>query len=878
MAELKLYEEIYYFLKQRGTLPELPTLITENLNPEFELRPYQIESLRFFLHYFENEDRKRPTQLLFHMATGSGKTLIMAALILYLYQQGYRNFIFFVDSTTIIEKTKDNFLNPQSSKYLFAPILKIDGEVVTINPVDNFQAATPHAINIIFSTIQGLHTTLNTPRENALTYLDFEDKDIVLISDEAHHINALTKNSLTVSDAENINSWEATVHRIFKANDSNLLLEFTATAQLSHPEIERKYRDKILYDYPLKRFREDGYSKDVRTLPTDIPQMERAMQALIISQYRKKVAERHQISLKPVVMMKANYVNPPSKPDPNKVVSGEFRKDFHARVSSLTGEDLMEIQQTSSQPILHEAFKFFSENGISLDNLALELKNDFSEEKSLAVDSKSDSEQHQILVNSLEDPQNEIRVVFAVEMLNEGWDVLNLFDIVRLYDTRDAKDGVPGKTTVSEAQLIGRGARYYPFQLDEDQPRYQRKFDDLEEERHPLRMLEVLYYHSAHNPRYIQELHKALVHIGMKPENQVRHLRLLMKDDFKNSELWEQGVLFKNKRIRNDSADIFEIKESLIQKSYPCRIMTGRGKDIDILGDDELPELTHTITKTIKLNSFSLHLLRSALSRIKFFEFRNLKNYFPNLNSIKEFITSDNYLGKISVAITATQNNLNTLSSFTKLRIAVSVLQKLADDIRKGTPDYIGTREFIPVPIKQVVAPEIPLKREYKPESDVGTGMRETIYNHLAADLRQEPWYVYDENYGTSEEKALVKLIQGYIPDLEKKYRAIYLLRNEKLFEIYDFDEGRRFEPDFVLFLTDKKTGKQIHYQLFIEPKGEFLSEHDSWKEDFLLQIEQEAKINLPLPKHDYNVIGLPFYNSGNPHVFETAFEQVLLK
>ena len=53
------------------------------------------------------------------MATGSGKTLIMAGLILYLYEQGFKNFLFFVNSTNIIEKTKDNFLNPLSSKYLF---------------------------------------------------------------------------------------------------------------------------------------------------------------------------------------------------------------------------------------------------------------------------------------------------------------------------------------------------------------------------------------------------------------------------------------------------------------------------------------------------------------------------------------------------------------------------------------------------------------------------------------------------------------------------------------------------------------------------------------------------------------------------------------
>jgi hypothetical protein len=44
---------------------------------------------------------------------------MMAGLILYLYEQGYRNFLFFVNRGQIVEKTKDNFINQFSSKYLF---------------------------------------------------------------------------------------------------------------------------------------------------------------------------------------------------------------------------------------------------------------------------------------------------------------------------------------------------------------------------------------------------------------------------------------------------------------------------------------------------------------------------------------------------------------------------------------------------------------------------------------------------------------------------------------------------------------------------------------------------------------------------------------
>src|SRR5690606_571327 len=97
---------------------------------------------------------------------------------------------------------------------------------------------------------------------------------------------------------------------------------------------------------------------------------------------------------------------------------------------------------------------------------------------------------------------------------------LNLFDIVRLYNTRDSKQGKPGKTTMAEAQLIGRGARYCPFQITEEQPLFERKFDeDVTDE---LRICEELYYHSAYNPRYIQELNTALEDIGIKAKRSIK--------------------------------------------------------------------------------------------------------------------------------------------------------------------------------------------------------------------------------------------------------------------------------------------------------------------------------------------------------------------
>lgn len=102
MPNWNLYDRIANFEKMgRGQLAAIPTDVTDNLNPAFVLRPYQQQVLRYLLYYLEDyPERERPTQLLFHMATGSGKTLIMAAAILYLYRRAIATLSFLSTAPT----------------------------------------------------------------------------------------------------------------------------------------------------------------------------------------------------------------------------------------------------------------------------------------------------------------------------------------------------------------------------------------------------------------------------------------------------------------------------------------------------------------------------------------------------------------------------------------------------------------------------------------------------------------------------------------------------------------------------------------------------------------------------------------------------------
>jgi len=870
------------------------TDVLKNLNPVFPAREYQKEALgRFYYYCEEYHQKQKPIHLMFNMATGSGKTLIMAANILYFYQKGYRNFIFFTRLGNIIQKTKANFLDPNSKKYLFADKITLGGQEIKIKEVDNFEGVNDEDINIIFSTTALLHSRFNFARENVLTYEDFADKKIVLIADEAHNLSAETNGKISKTEEEDRRNWENTVMRILNANSQkdNVLLEFTATARLEqeYPEILEKYKDKAIYRYDLKEYRLDGFSKDVRTLQINAPIMERALSAVIISQYRRKVAEKHKIALKPVVMFKANRVSIPKEGiskeyNPQIVVSSIFKDSFHKLISEL-GEKHLKHQTTIKDATLQKAFQFFNEHKITIADLIAEIQSDFAPEKCLTVDDDKDLEQKQILLNSLEDQDNEIRAIFATEKLNEGWDVLNLFDIVRLYNSRDAKSNKPGKTTVQEAQLIGRGARYYPFTLGEFTDVYRRKFDtDIQNE---LRILEQLYYHSVTNSRYIQELENVLVREGIMSSRTVQK-EIKIKSNFKNSNFWKKGYIFLNSRKENLGKDVFALSDAKAEFDHNAEINIFQlptreaiEKDLFVAGAGAGVKAKIEI-RDYKIADLGTHIVRTALAKIPAGRFDELKKVFGNIESVKDFILNEKYLGGIKIKVKGTSEQVENLLQIEKLNIVGFVINKVLEVAGKEKKEYYGTKEFKAHLIQKIFENDKVLQLDS--ESPRAQDMRDF-------DFSSRDWFAQNEIWGTSEEESFLRFIDETIIKLKKKYQDIALLRNEQFFKIYSFENGEPFYPDFVLFLTEKRTKQEVMYQIFIEPKGDqfldakntFEQSKEGWKQQLLIEIEKSHTVDLKIENKDFRLIGLPFFNEGKVNnslseKFEETFDKKLLK
>jgi type III restriction-modification enzyme len=672
MNEQFLYQKVD-ILKEEAISIDIPEIITKGLSKKIILREYQIEAFKSFLVYYENDKLKKNKQVhtLFHMATGSGKTVIMAGLILYLYTKGYRKFLFFVNQTNILEKTIENFTNPLSSKYLFNDVIEYLGNKINIKKVDNFSDNKTEDIEILFTTIQKLHIDLFEAKENSLTYDDFENNRVVFISDESHHVNSLTKKT-TKNEEESNRKWEYSVMNALTQDKNNIMLEFTATCDLKDANVNNKYKDKIVFNYSLVSFRESKYTKDFQNFATDTDLWTRTVIALVLSEYRKFLFADLKLNIKPVILLKSRKITE----------SKSFYNNFFKKIKNLTSYELSNLESIGID-ILSKAIHYFKQKDENLEILLHSIKNGFSQDTALIINGTSDdNKEKQILVNSLEDISNPIRIVFAVDMLNEGWDVLNLFDIVRLYDTRQSsgKSGKIGSYTIKEAQLIGRGARYCPFVIEDEELKFKRKYDNDVSNKN--RILETMYFHSKNDSKYISELKQALIKTGLQSETPAIPEQKI-KNKSKENDFYKKSLAFSNKKLLKDRKNIDIIESNMRNKIYHYKVLTGNGNLIDLFHNDSANTSIKTNIKTIKFKEISLNILLGGIECFEELRFDNLKIKYPVLTSTKEFLTSDKFLGNSKLEITYSKNELTGKDLFLAVKY---VLTKVATHVRSLNP------------------------------------------------------------------------------------------------------------------------------------------------------------------------------------------------
>ncbi|WRC28420.1 DEAD/DEAH box helicase family protein [Helicobacter pylori] len=811
---------------------ELPTHITSNLKNE--LRDYQKQAINNYLEKRQSNPFQK--HFMFEMATGSGKTLVMAGLILECYKQGYQNFIFFVNSTSILEKTKLNFTDSASSKYLFSENIHINDENTEIKSINNLNESQASAINIYFSTIQGLFSLFTKAKENAISIEDLKDQKLVFLADEAHHLNTETKKKLSDAESSEKHNWESVVKLALEQNKDNLLLEFSATIP-NEKSVKDKYENLKVITYTLKEFSEDKFCKNIYSLSYENKELEtRFLGACVSSLYKELLAQHHNIeNFKPCILFKSERIED----------SKENQERFNTFLENLNPLDLENFFNHSRNAFFKDAKNFFDKQYYT-PNLAALLQTKFKKSVQINTNNEKELEKSMLLLNSLEDRQNPKRVIFSVDKLNEGWDVLNLFDIVRLKNKASQKD------TTKDAQLIGRGARYYPFSYNDLKPSqiefYQRKFDLF----NPLSALERLDYHAVYDSEFIAKLNNELQVLGLGFVNEKQTIPLTPTKRFKC--YYASNTKNKNKNLFNkDYTDPVKVK--LQSLHVPLFAFGVREKKVDFK-EESKGDTTYYIPHT--LDKIPINYFLKALN-LKNLDFKTLKKAFKKhaFNNKVEFI--ERYIFQLN---TNFHKNQKFDDNKILLKLAVYIIENLKDTLLKEQDKY------------DVSALEL---KEFE------THNRSLSASELEKDIPSYEWLLFKDmrKLDSDLERDFLDFINNHKEVLDKKFKEWCVLRNDHFTELKVFcnienspNYAQGFEPDFILF-AQTHSDEFLGFTCYMEAKGEHLELSNAWKEEFLEMLENAA-----LKSHNkkLDLKGLPFFTLKNSVVnseFTTAFNQI---
>ncbi|WP_332102228.1 DEAD/DEAH box helicase family protein [Helicobacter pylori] len=811
---------------------ELPTHITSNLKNE--LRDYQKQAINNYLEKRQSNPFQK--HFMFEMATGSGKTLVMAGLILECCKQGYQNFIFFVNSTSILEKTKLNFIDSVSSKYLFSENITINDENTEIKSINNLNESQTSAINIYFSTIQGLFSLFTKAKENAISIEDLKDQKLVFLADEAHHLNTETKKKLSDAESSEKHNWESVVKLALEQNKDNLLLEFSATIP-NEKSVKDKYENLKVITYTLKEFSEDKFCKNIYSLSYENKELEtRFLGACVSSLYKELLAQHHHIeNFKPCILFKSERIED----------SKENQERFNAFLENLSPLDLENFFNHSRNAFFKDAKNFFDKQHYAPNLVAL-LQTKFKKSVQINTNNEKELEKSMLLLNSLEDRQNPKRVIFSVDKLNEGWDVLNLFDIVRLKNKASQKD------TTKDAQLIGRGARYYPFSYNDLKPNqiefYQRKFDLF----NPLSVLERLDYHAIYDSEFIAKLNNELQVLGLGFVNEKQTIPLTPTKNLKC--YYASNTKNKNKNLFNkDYTDPVKVK--LQSLHVPLFAFGVREKKVDFKEENK-GDKTYYIPHT--LNKIPLNYFLKALN-LKNLDFKTLKKAFKKH-------AFNNKAGFIERYISPLKTNFHKNQKFddnkTLLKLAVYIIENLKDTLLKEQDKYdVSTLEL----------------KEFE------THNRSLSASELEKDIPVYEWLLFKDmkKLDSDLERDFLDFINDHKEVLDKKFKEWCVLRNDRFTELKVFCNienspyyAQGFEPDFILF-AQTHSDEFLGFTCYVEAKGEHLERSNAWKEEFLEMLE-----NATLKSHNkkLDLKGLPFFTLHNKVAndeFTTAFHQI---
>lgn len=893
--------------------------INDNLVLDF--RDYQINAMGYGIYAI----RHGYHNLMFNMATGSGKTDIMAGLMLYMFNYyDVHNFLYTISKKAVVNQSKRALSKP-GSKYLFKNhLVDKNGDTIIIRPCKNF----PHfpqrnTIYICCTSIQTLRSRVFNPRENEVSIDSAASNPLVILADEAHHYNTDTRNGKTKSDKLD-RSWENTLEIIRKhcKNNNNpcYQFDFTATLDLHTPRIRKKYAPIMAYRYTLSDFMNDGYSKNINVVHSTDHIKTKMKVAILTNQFRKLIAryELDNDNFKPVLMFKSPYKTDSTNNE--RTFKRLVRGLTVSKVQNFVNQEYKALQQNDNNPLLTNVFQwwhnFLKESSLTHNSQIIdELKDDFGNSNNIInLNSKKDFDKGKWKeLDQLDKIGNLCRVIFEVKKIDEGWDVHNLFDIVRL----NTKISSPNYS-LKEAQLIGRGARYYYFRTKDREPikgsHYKRCYDGASQRFTNKRMLETLVYFTIDKPKYNKQLAAALKQTNIIYNTDSSEIELSAKvtSAFKKSDVYKYGLIYSNTIKHRSKSKYKSLRDFNIRPSDPLfnviYVHNTTSEDFkDINPNNEKDKLNWIYDRTFNLVNHK-RLISDIMPSIPFYRFDIMSKRLP-INSIKDFI--NNYLSGYHIRIRANYqiNIKEILSAFKK------VLTGIGKEIRHNFNKPVGTTRFVPQPVKNIIG-------NYQRMAQINTShkiSKQSILpkpmNLKASDLskfrkkiqeigdinyamlsnqqllKQHPWFTFNYEIGDGLERRFVSDISSIIKQIKQRIhpKHIYLFRNDEdygqlsLHDIprnnYQYPNLNVYMPDFVLYISHPKDCYAM-YEFYLEPKGngfitngKTLDKKDAWKQKLLEFINpnnitidnDKLKHSHPYKEHlgsinDISLYGIKFY------------------
>ena len=368
----------------------------------------QLKAAQEVCPFCKNFERDFPS-FAFSIATGIGKTRLMAACIAYLYlKKGIRHFFILAPNLTLYEKLIKDFGDTSYEKYVFKGLSEFVHNTPVVITGENYNSAhslfSAHEIQINIFNIAKFNSENRggAPRMRRLaeclgqSYFDYLASldDLVILMDEAHRYHA-DASKKAINELRPI-----------------LGLEMTAT-----PTDEKgKSFKNIVYEYNLAQALDDG--KYVKI---------------------------------PTVARRKNFSKGTMSDEELDVLKIEDAINIHERTKVHLELYARNTNQQLVKPFILVVCRNIGHAERTKTLIEEELFDGRYAGKVLQIDSstKKDEEIEKLFV-SLENTDNQIEIVIHVNMLKEGWDVKNLYTIVPLR-AADAP--------ILVEQSIGRGLR-----------------------------------------------------------------------------------------------------------------------------------------------------------------------------------------------------------------------------------------------------------------------------------------------------------------------------------------------------------------------------------------------------------------------------------